>query len=153
MKTLPSFRNKSLNLFLHQGNYFYSTVYWNVIFKTGLLNFVDKYFKALPKKVSFNHEQIKYFDNINSVQIFLYEFLQKFHHLCLVPLWNKKQTHISVQLQDSRFDLSDINAKEVWRLFNKQEKRVFRSVGNPTAPTVLRPFKGVLYFRWLSLFL
>lgn len=37
-------------------------------------------------------------------------------------------------------------------LFKEQEKRVFRGIGNPKVPTVLTPFKGVLYISWLSLF-
>lgn len=137
---------------MHQRNYFYSTAYWNVIFRIDLLNFVDKYFKALPKKVSFTHEQIKYFDNMNSVQVFHYQFLQKLHHFFLVPLWNEKQAYISVQLQDSHFDLSDINAKGYEACLTNRRKECLSALEAPKQQPSLHllkvcyTFSGFHYF-------
>lgn len=150
LKTLPWFRKKSL--ILYQGNDFYPTAYWNVICKTGLVSFIGKYFKTLSQKVIFSHEQMKYFDNINSVQVFHCQFLQKLPRLFPVPLWNKKQVYISVQLQGGHFDPSEGKLRKHGDLFREQEKRMFWGIGNLKAPTVLPPFKGVLNMRWLSLF-
>lgn len=95
---------------------------------------------------------MKYFDNINSGQVFHCQFLQKLPHLFPVPLWNKKQIYISVQLQRGHFDLSERKLRRHGDLFKEQEKRMFWGIGNLKAPTVLPPFKGVLNMRWLLLF-
>lgn len=60
------------------------------------------------------------------MDFFTTSFSRNFTISSLIPRRELK-IHI-MQLQDSHFDLSVINAKEVRRLFNKQEERVFRGI-------------------------